>query len=129
MNDGNLKPVRTKSEAREKGKNGGIRSGEVRRRKRDMKAAAQMLLDMPVKSENIAKSMKQLGFEDDDLNNQMAVLISVWKKAMEGDVKAAEFLRDTSGQKPADKIMVTEDDSSVEEMERYFNERKQGRST
>ena len=129
MNDENLKPFRTESEAREKGIKGGIKSGEVRRRKRDMKAAAQLLLDMPVKSENIAKSMKQLGFEDDDLNNQMAILISVWKKAMEGDVKAAEFLRDTSGQKPADKIMVTEDDSSVEEMERYFNERKQERNT
>ena len=93
-----------------------------------MKSAAQMLLDMPVKAENIAKSMKQLGFDDEDLNNQTAMLISVWKKAMEGDVKAAEFLRDTSGQKPVDKVMVTEDDSSVEEMERYFNERKQERN-
>ena len=36
-NEGNLKPVRTKSEARERGRNGGKASGEARRRKKTMR--------------------------------------------------------------------------------------------
>ena len=124
-----LKPVRSKEEAIERGRKGGIRSGEVRRRKRDMKSAAKLILEMPVEMDSVKKGMKNLGFDEEDLTNQMAVMVSIWKKAMEGDVRAAEFLRDTSGQKPVDKVMVTEDDSSVEEMEKYFNERKQEGNT
>ncbi len=97
----NLKPVRTKEEARERGRKGGIASGEARRRKRTMKNAAKFLLDMPVASDNISETMKKMGFEEEDLTNQMAVLVSVFRKAMEGNVKAAEFLRDTAGQNDA----------------------------
>lgn len=97
----NLRPVRTKEEARERGRKGGIASGEARRKKRTMKNAAKLLLDMPIASENISNTMKELGFQEEDLTNQMAVLVSVFKKAMNGDVRAAEFLRDTAGQNDA----------------------------
>ena len=97
----NLKPVRTKEEARERGKSGGIKSGEARRKKRDMKAAAKLLLDMPVAMPNIEAQMKQFGLDDEDLTNQMAVLVGVFKEAMSGNIRAAEFLRDTAGQNQA----------------------------
>ena len=38
-NEKNLKPIRTKSEAREKGKKGGIKSGEVRAQRKTLKEA------------------------------------------------------------------------------------------
>ncbi len=129
MNEENLKPPRSTEEARERGRIGGINSGKARRKKRDMKNAVNMILEMPVVQDSVINGMSQLGVEEEDLTNQMAIIVSVWKKAMEGDIKAAEFLRDTSGQKPAEKVMLAEDDSSIEEMERYFNERKKERNT
>ena len=36
-------------------------------------------------------------------------LVEVIKKALKGDLKAIEFLRDTSGQKPVDKKNVKQD--------------------
>ena len=43
-NNENLIPIQSTSEAREKGRNGGIRSGEVRRRNADLKKTLEMLL-------------------------------------------------------------------------------------
>lgn len=35
------------------------------------------------------------------------------KKAMKGDVKAFEVLRDTAGEKPVEKVMVAEVEQSI----------------
>jgi len=93
----NLKPVRTKEEARERGKNGGVKSGEARRRKRDMKSAAALLLDMDAWGPNMKAQMQQMGIEENEMTNQMAVLVSMLSEAQHGNVRAAEFLRDTAG--------------------------------
>ena len=94
----NLDPVKSKEEAKKRGRNGGIRSGEVRRAKKTMKEAAKMLMNMPVSFQNIKDSMKSMGIETDDLTFQMAVVVSMYKEAMAGNVRAAEFLRDTLGE-------------------------------
>ena len=93
----NLQPVRTKEEAKERGRNGGIKSGEARRRKRDMKAAATMLLDMGCWGPNMNSQMENMGIEEEDRTNQMAILVSMLMEAQNGSVRAAEFLRDTAG--------------------------------
>ena len=93
----NLKPVRTKEEAKERGRNGGVKSGEARRRKRDMKSAAALLLDMAAWGPNMQAQMEQMGIGEDDMTNQMAVLVSMLVEAQHGNVRAAEFLRDTAG--------------------------------
>lgn len=103
-NEQNLIPLgsgqRSESEEREMRSKGGRKSGETRRRKRAMKSATKLLLDMPVAQESIAAQMQTMGFEEEDLTNQMAMLISMWKEAMSGNVRAAEFIRDTAGQNP-----------------------------
>ena len=33
------------------------------------------------------------------ITNQTAMLVSMWREAMDGNVRAAEFMRDTAGQK------------------------------
>ena len=53
-NENNLKPVKTKSEARARGKNGGIKSGEVRREKRLLKELLEEALETPTKTGNFA---------------------------------------------------------------------------
>ena len=45
------------------------------------------------------------------------------KKALKGDVKAFEVLRDTAGEKPIDKVMVADVDQSViDEVESMVND-------
>lgn len=97
-NDQNLKKFGSERDARESGRKGGIKSGENRRKKRAMKNAAKLLLDMPISHENISDQLRAMGFADEDLTNQMAVMVSVFKEAMSGNIRAAEFLRDTAGE-------------------------------
>ena len=110
-NEKNLIPLseRTKEEQREIAKKGGQKSGEVRRRKRDMKNAAKMLLNMPVSTEQMEQNLKAIGFDEADMTNQMAMLARIFTKVMAtGDVKAAEFLRDTAGYNPDTRLKEAE---------------------
>lgn len=100
-NEQNLKKFGSEREPSEAGRKGGKASGAARRRKRDMKNAAKLLLNMPVTGENTIKNLETLGFEEEDMTNQMALMVRVFQKAMQtGDVRAAEFLRDTAGYNP-----------------------------
>lgn len=83
-NEKNLKPVRTKSEARKRGRAGGIKSGEKRAERKTLKEELLLIL-----SQNKTQ-------------NKMSVALV--EKAMNGDTKAYEVIRDTIGEKPADKV-------------------------
>ena len=98
----NMRPPKTKEEAKERGYNGGVKSGIVRRKKRSIREAFKTLMDMPVSFENIQEQMRGLGFEDEDLTNLMAIAVSMFKEAMAGNVKAAELIRDIIGGDAAD---------------------------
>lgn len=104
----NLDPVRSKEEAKKRGKNGGVQSGKARRRKRAMKDATKLLLDMPIQQDSIANAMRTMGIDEKDLTNQMAMLVSMWKEAMSGNVAAAVFLRDTAGEDADHKLKQDE---------------------
>jgi len=100
-NEQNLKKFGSEREPREAGRKGGQASGEARRRKRDMKAAAKLLLNMPAIGENSIKNLEIMGFDEQDMTNQMALMVRIFQKAIAtGDVRAAEFLRDTAGYNP-----------------------------
>lgn len=110
-NEGNLKPVRTKSEARERGRNGGKASGEARRRKKTMRETAQLILDMqiPNAAKELKAKLKAMGLTEDDFTYQSAIMIGIVNQAMKGNTKAAAFLRDTVGENP---MMLQEESSS-----------------
>lgn len=95
-NEENLKPVRTKKEARERGKNGGIKSGEARRVKKTMKEMLEILLEKQIEN---SRTGEQVSYRE-------AILTSCIKKAIKGDVKAAQFIRDTAGEAPVTKTEV-----------------------
>lgn len=126
MNDKNLIPnsERSPSEVRENGRKGGIASGKVRRKKRDMREAAKVLLDTEVKNPRLRRKMKDNGLDDDDLTNQMAVLLSMFMSAVNGNVRAAEFLRDTAGYGPKSQLEVPLIDNSTKELEDYLEQQK-----
>ena len=57
----NLKPIQSKSEARELGRKGGIASGEARREKATMKATLEMLLNETNKNGKTYRELATLG--------------------------------------------------------------------
>lgn len=96
-NNENLKPIRSKSEAREKGRNGGIASGAARRKKRTMREAAETFLNLPVKDQSLLEKLRPLGIKKGDMDYQTVMIVSLFQQVLKGDIKAAEFLRDTLG--------------------------------
>ena len=105
-NEQNLYQFRTSDEARENGAKGGRKSGEARRRKRDMREVAKLLLNMqvPVSQKKMRATMDSLGISEDDMTYNVAILVAMLLQAGNGNVKAAAFLRDTAGYNPAQQL-------------------------
>lgn len=94
--------VYTSEEARFYGSMGGKASADARRRKKSLKELTQALLEMKP-HELVSRKAMQLfpGVEPEDLTNGMALAMSMFNKAVvDGDVKAAQFVRDTAGEMP-----------------------------
>ena len=104
-NEKNLIPnsERSPDELREMARRGGQASGAARRRKRDMKNAARMILSLPA-DEQVSSLLSQLGIPEEDQTMQVAILAAMAMKARSGDVRASEFLRDTAGENPRQKL-------------------------
>jgi ribosomal protein S7 len=104
-NDDNLKPLSTEK-AREIGSKGGKASVEARRKKRDLRLALEALLESDVKKKNLSG-------KEQDMSVAEAISLEQVRKALKGDSKAYEIIRDSSGQKPIEKIQVAEVDADV----------------
>lgn len=96
-----LKPVRTKEEAKQRGRNGGIASGKSRQRKKSLKEAAIAMLEAVRKN-------PETGIEE---NGYEAVAAALCLRASMGDVTAINSLRDLIGEKPTDRVEM---DSHIE---------------
>lgn len=109
---------RSKEEVKEIARRGGINSGKTRRNKALLKDCINILMEQKVIDEETGK--KITGAEQ--------LSVNLWKKAVsEMDTakaaKAFEVLRDTSGQKPIEKVMVAEVDQNViDEVEAMMND-------
>lgn len=107
-NEQNLKPVRTKSEARERGKNGGIKSGEARKQRKTLKEELLLLLS--------------------ERQTQKKISLSLIQEALDGNTKAYEIIRDTIGEKPQDNVKISGELNnpfeglSTEELRKILNE-------
>ena len=92
-NEQNLKPVTSKKEARERGRKGGLASGEARRKRKTLKEELLLMLS--------------------EGETQQSVTLALIEKAISGDTKAFEVIRDTIGEKPVDKVMIADVEPSV----------------
>lgn len=96
---------RSVDEAKELGQKGGIASGAVRRKKAAMKDYVQFILGMKRKvSEKTLEQLKEMGVTEDEVTGQTLALMKIMDKAIAGDIKAMEFLRDTGGEKPIENM-------------------------
>ena len=98
---------RTPEELREMTRKAGIASGKARRKKKLFKEQIELLLSLPLKDKNVKAKLKKIGIDANNLDNQMAIIISLYQRALKGDVKAFNALRDTVGEKPKEVIEVS----------------------
>lgn len=100
---------------REISSNGGKASGVARRKAKNMREAARILLSAPLlDDEETAALLARLGL---DADQQSAILLAAIDKAKRGDIEAARYARDTSGQAPAQQVDIGLGDKKPEEMD------------
>ena len=91
------------AEARSNGRKGGIASGKARREKKALKDTLEELLSMPLKDgtiANIDEIESIAGIKGKNITMQEAIILSMLNKAAKGNVRAAEYIRDTIGEFP-----------------------------
>ena len=109
-NEQNLIPFtsnQSREEAKRNGQKGGQKSGEVRRQRKAMKEQFEMLLSLPFKQKKQLNFIKDLGIEEDEIDNQMALIVAMYGKALKGDVQAFNTIRE-----------VVQDEKKIEDEDR-----------
>ena len=99
LNEKNLKPIRTESEAREKGRNGGIPSGKARREKKTIQKILADLLDSEIKdSPQFAKLASKMGVESDKSVKDIFTMVCLLNSVKSGNLGDLERLSKLLGE-------------------------------
>lgn len=114
----------TKKNAAEYGRRGGTASGKAKRERRTMREGLEHLLQLPWFKENDAPIHEITSFVEalnsaTNMTVQDKVLVAMIAAAIKGNVRAAEYIRDTIGQtvlpdKTAGQLTEYEDDGFTE---------------
>lgn len=99
----NLKTLSPK-EAREQGRKGGKASAAKRAERKTFREGLLLLLNEPLKDK---------AGQTTDKTTQDAIIAGLVKRAINGDTRAFEMIRDTIGEKPVDVVNVNAPDPSI----------------
>ena len=92
------------------GVKGAAASAEAKRARKTIRAELETLLSMPAKD----KKGNETGH-----TVQTAIIVALVAKASKGDTKAFEIIRDTIGEKPAERITLAQiDQDTIDEVEK-----------
>ena len=98
-NDQNLKPIRTESEAREKGRNGGIASGIARREKKTIQKILNDFLSTAAKDNpQVAKLAAKMGLRSDDSIKDLFTIVCTLNTLKDGNLSDLERLSKLLGE-------------------------------
>ena len=101
--DANLKPIKkgelSKEEAKKRGSKGGKKSAEVRREKKDAKAAARYVLELAAKGQ-LKNNLAELGTDSENQTNMVALQARLFTLAMSGNLDAYRELMKMAGYEP-----------------------------
>lgn len=136
----NLIPMseRSKDEVKKIAAKGGVNSGKTRRKRKAMREQAELLLSMPFQDikvntadggvKSLLKEFEKIsGLKADEIDNQMAAVIAMWKTALNGgqnSVTAFNSLRDLVGEKPKEVIEIHSTDETIKELDKIIDEKK-----
>jgi lipopolysaccharide biosynthesis regulator YciM len=115
----NLKPYTSENplsseQAKIRGSAGGKKAAESKKRKKQLKEAYEELAGMKVSDDIAEKLLTALGQKKKKaLDVPEAIMLAQIVEALNGNSKAATFIRDTIGEKPIEKVAMAEIDPSV----------------
>ena len=113
-NEQNLIPFtsdQSREEAAKNGQKGGIASGEARRARRSLRAELEALLSQNTIDKKTGKPT--------DGTVQEAITAALVQKALKGNTKAYEIIRDTIGEKPVERFSLEEiSQDTIDEVEK-----------
>ena len=92
------------SNAVEMGRRGGIQNGINAAKRRSMREELEEIQMLTLKD----RDGNDLG-----VTRQRGMLMNISKKAANGDIRAAEFVRDMLGEKPAENVLIAHIDPEV----------------
>lgn len=84
---------RTPSQRRENARKAGKASGKARRERKQMREVIEELM-----------SRQYVDANGNEIDGVTALMTRVYRQAMDGDMKAVTFLRDTAGEMPVQKV-------------------------
>lgn len=117
-NPNKIQPIRTTQEARERGKNGGIKSGIARRAKKSLQQLAKSILETQVNDDKAKGFLHSFGLDEQDQNYQALMIAKLLNKALkETDVKAIQTLTTLAGFDGG--TLPLAEDTSVETIDAY----------
>ncbi len=110
----------TPEERRDRARKAGIASGEARRKKRALRDLLTDMLGAELPEEDeVRNTLETMGVE---ASQEAAIALAMIQKARKGEVEAARFLRDSSGQKISEGLTLeTIEKSDVIDLSRLSN--------
>ncbi len=94
----NLKPVTSSDEAKELGRNGGIKSGQARRARKQARECMEIILKSKVTEEKHIEILSRMGIKEKDRQNIMLLMASLFYKGVStGDSNTVKAILEISG--------------------------------
>lgn len=117
-NEQNLKPF-TSDQSHEEAVRNGRKGAQIKKQKalerKSMREQMDMLLSLPLKDQKIINKFKQIGVDTSNMNNQMALIMATYQKALRGDMQAMNVARELIGERIQEfKVSATIDDKVKE---------------
>lgn len=95
----NLKPATTTEEAKKRGRAGGIKSGEVKRKRKQARECMEMILSSKVTGEKSKQALKAMGFKGKDQQNIALLMASLFQKGVKsGDAATIRSILEIAGE-------------------------------
>ena len=119
---------RAESEQREIRSKGGKARAKKQKERKTFQEIAKTILGLAMgsgKTANLDKIKSIADLKGVNLTVEEGIILQQAMKALKGDRFAAEFIRDTAGERPVEKqdVNVRTIDKSLEAMEAYFNDK------
>lgn len=92
----------------------GIAGREARRKYRTQRELLSLILSSPIDDKEKAKKLKDAGFP---ATYGGAMAFAATAKAVDGDIEAARFVRDTVGEKPTESYQMNVTDKPVKSLD------------
>ena len=105
---------RTPEQRTEQGRKAGIAGREARRKYRTQRELLSLILSSPLGDKEKAKTLKEAGFP---ATYGGAMAFAATAKAVDGDIEAARFVRDTVGEKPTESYQMNVTDKPVKSLD------------